>query len=146
MTGGQSVESRFVPLATKIDFGEMDRKVIGWWQANNVFVFPGLGLGAIAAEVRSITSRMFLLAAQTLADAVSHERLATGALYPPVADLRSVSRSIAIRVAREAVEAGLAGIDPGTDVDALVDEAMWWPEYVPYSPAHPVERRRESRS
>jgi malic enzyme len=115
-------------------------------QANNVFVFPGLGLGAIAAEARAITPRMFLLAAQTLADAVSDERLATGALYPPVSELRSVSRAIAIRVAKEALESGLAGIDPATDVDALVDGAMWWPAYVPYAPAYAAERRRETRS
>ena len=115
-------------------------------QANNVFVFPGLGLGAIAAEARTITPRMFLLAAQTLAEAVSDERLATGALYPPVADLRSVSRAIASRVAREALETGIAGIDPTTDIDVLIDGAMWWPDYVPYTPAHAAERRRETRS
>jgi malic enzyme len=120
------------------------RREIG--QANNVFVFPGLGLGAIAAEARTITPRMFLLAARTLADAVTDERLASGALYPPVADLRSVSRAIAIRVAKEAIDAGLAGIDPATNIEVLIDEAMWWPDYVPYVPAHPAERRRDSRA
>ena len=50
----------------------------------------------------------------------------------------SVSRAIAIEVATEAVDAGLAGIDPATDIEALVDGAMWWPAYVPYAPARPV--------
>jgi malic enzyme len=112
-------------------------------QANNVFVFPGLGLGAIAAEASSITPPMFLLAARALANAVTAERLASGALYPPVGELRAVSRSIAIEVAREAVVSGVARIDPATDVAALVDAATWWPEYVPYVPARPVERRRD---
>ncbi len=112
-------------------------------QANNVFIFPGLGLGAIAAEARSITPRMFLLAAHVLAGAVTDERLASGAIYPPVDALRAVSRAIAIRVAREAVDAGLAGIDPTPDIDGLVDDAMWWPQYVPYLPARTAERRRE---
>jgi malic enzyme len=85
---------------------------------------------------------MFLLAARTLAEAVSDERLATGALYPPVGDLRSVTRAIAIGVAREAVETGLAGISPDDDIEALIDGAMWSPAYVPYIAARPAERRR----
>jgi malic enzyme len=116
------------------------RREIG--QANNVFIFPGLGLGAIAAEARVITDAMFLRAARTLAAAVTDDRLAQGALYPPLGTLREVSRAIAIEVAREAVESGLAGVAPGTDLEALVDGAMWWPDYVPYVPARPAERRR----
>ena len=131
-------------VATGSPFDPVDvdghRREIG--QANNVFIFPGLGLGAIAAETRTITDRMFLLAARTLADAVSDERLAVGALYPPVGELRAVTRAIATVVAREAVEAGLAGIAADTDIDDLIDGAMWWPAYVPYSPARHAERRR----
>jgi len=120
-------------------------------QANNAFIFPGVGLGAIVAEARTITQRMFLLAARTLADAVSADRLANGALYPPVDALRDVSRSIAVVVATEAVREGLSGIDgpdgaPPDDaaIGAAVDAAMWWPDYVPYTPARIAERRRET--
>ena len=115
-------------------------------QANNVFIFPGLGLGAIVAETRTITDRMFLLAARTLADAVTPERRETGALYPPVADLRFVSRQIALAVAREAIDSGVAGIAPASDseLEGIVDAAMWWPAYVPYEPAITPERRRVS--
>ena len=115
-------------------------------QANNVFVFPGLGLGAIAAEASAITDRMFLLAARTLAGAVTAERLATGAIYPPVGDLRAVTRSIALEVAREAVRSGVAGISPEDDLEATIDGAMWWPAYVPYVPARPTERRRSGET
>jgi malic enzyme len=113
-------------------------------QANNVFIFPGVGLGAIVAESRAVTDRMFLLAAHELATAVTDERLAAGALYPPVASLRTTARRIAVVVAREAVAAGLSGaaergpFDPETEVDA----AMWRPEYVPYRPTRVGERRR----
>jgi malic enzyme len=136
-TAGRAI----VATGSPFDALEVDgiRREIG--QANNVFIFPGLGLGAIVAEARSITSRMFLLAAHRLAAAVSDDRLATGALYPAVSDLRGVSRSIAIEVACEAVRAGLAGIDPACDVEAQVDAAMWWPAYVPYEPRL-AERRR----
>ena len=132
-----------VATGSPFDAVEVDGRRHEIGQANNVFIFPGLGLGVIAAEARSITPRMFLLAARTLAAAVTGERLASGALYPPVEDLRLVSRAIAVEVAREAVAAGHAGIDPATDIEALVDAATWWPEYVPYAPARPTERRRD---
>ncbi len=135
-----------VATGSPFDAVEVDGREHEIGQANNVFVFPGLGLGAIAAEARSITPGMFLRAAHVLAAAVTDERLLTGALYPPVAELRSVSRAIAIEVAGEAVAAGLARIDPKTDIEALIDGAMWWPEYVPYSPARPAERRRDTEA
>ena len=68
------------------------------------------------------------------------------AIYPPVDDLRTVTRAIAIAVAREAIDSELALVRPDTDVEALVDGAMWWPEYVPYQPARPTERRRLSEA
>jgi malate dehydrogenase (oxaloacetate-decarboxylating) len=131
-----------VATGSPFDAVEVDGRRLEIGQANNVFIFPGLGLGAIAAEARSITDRMFLGAARTLADAVTDARLAAGAIYPPVADLRAVTRAIATGVAREAVAAGIAGIGPDDDVDAVVDAAMWWPAYVPYRAARPAERRR----
>ncbi|MEA2653264.1 MAG: hypothetical protein QOI37_491 [Chloroflexota bacterium] len=134
-----------VATGSPFDAVEVDgtRREVG--QANNVFIFPGIGLGAIAAETRRITDRMFLLAARILARAVSEDRLAGGAIYPPVGDLRAVTREIAIGVAREAVESGLAGIAPEDDIEATIDRAMWWPAYVPYLPARTVERRRGER-
>ena len=112
-------------------------------QANNAFIFPGVGLGAIVAEARAVTDRMFLRAAAVLADAVTDERLATDALYPPVEALREVSRSIAIAVAGEAIDSGLAAasLTPAEVPDAI-DAAMWWPAYVPYEPLRAGERRR----
>jgi malate dehydrogenase (oxaloacetate-decarboxylating) len=108
-------------------------------QANNVFVFPGLGLGAIASEARTMPDELFLAAGRTLASCVTDERLASGALYPPVANLRAVTRAIATAVVRAAVDLGIAGLAPSEDPADVVERAMWWPDYVPYVPA--AERR-----
>jgi malic enzyme len=112
-------------------------------QANNVFVFPGLGLGAIASEARSMPDELFLVAARTVAGCVTDERLRTGAIYPPVGELRSVTRRIATSVARSAVELGISPLASLEDADAAVDAAMWWPDYVPYVAA--ADRRSGER-
>jgi malate dehydrogenase (oxaloacetate-decarboxylating) len=112
-------------------------------QANNVFIFPGVGLGAVVAEASRITEEMFLKAAQALADQVDEERLAAGALYPPVETLSEISRAVALAVAAEAVRSGVAGVGPQTDLAATVDEAMWWPSYVPYIRSRAAVHREE---
>jgi malic enzyme len=101
-------------------------------QANNVLVFPGIGLGAIVARTREITDRMFLVAARELAETVSAERLGQGALYPSLTDLRSISRRIAIAVARCARDQGLARITSDEEIEAEVDGSVWDPEYASY--------------
>ena len=115
-------------VATGSPFAAVDGRPIG--QANNVFIFPGLGLGAIVSQAGGISDAMVLAAARTLAGEVSAVRLEAGALYPPISDLRSVSRAITLAVAREAIRSGLAS--PVEELEAEVDAAMWWPAYAPY--------------
>ena len=122
-------------IATGSPFAPIDyagvRHVFG--QGNNVFIFPGLGLGAVVAEVRTIPDTLFLAAAHALAGMVSAERFATGALYPSVSDLRLVAREVAIAVVTEAVRRDLSDLPPDADIPAEVDRAMWWPDYAPYA-------------
>jgi malic enzyme len=112
-------------------------------QANNVFIFPGVGMGAVVAEATRITEEMFLKAARALSDQVTDERLAAGALYPPVESLNEISRAVALAVAQEAVDSGVAQVRAGTDLETVLDEAMWWPSYVPYIKSRVAVHRDE---
>jgi malic enzyme len=98
-------------------------------QANNAFIFPGVGLGAIVSETREVTDEMFLAAAEELATCVDEDRLAAGALYPPSSALRHASRKIAIRVASEARDLGLGRSWSDTEIEHAVDLAIWEPVY-----------------
>jgi malate dehydrogenase (oxaloacetate-decarboxylating) len=102
-------------------------RIVG--QANNMFVFPGIGLGAIVAEAREVTDRMFLAAARALAGHVTPERFSAGALYPPLCELRPVSRDIALAVAAEARDAGVGRQLTDEALQAAVEAAMWEPRY-----------------
>jgi malic enzyme len=130
-TGGRALIATGSPFEPVV--AEGTAHVIG--QANNVFIFPGVGLGAIVAEAREITDEMFLLAARTLAEMVSPERLAVGALYPAVSELREVSRQIAGKVVCQSRDCGVGRLYRDEEVLDAVDAAMWYPEYLPYRPA-----------
>jgi malic enzyme len=101
-------------------------------QANNVFIFPGVGLGALVAEAREVTDDAFLTAADELAASVSRERLTAGAIYPPIEDLRTIARRIGIAVVRRLRDTGYGRQFRDEDIEPAVDGAMWTPDYVPY--------------
>ena len=102
-------------------------------QANNVFIFPAMGLGVIVSKARKVTPGMFMVAARTLASLVNDDLLAAGSLFPPVAEVRDVSHRVARAVAEQAVADGFA--DPIVDVEAVIAQTMWYPAYLPYRPA-----------
>lgn len=98
-------------------------------QGNNAYIFPGVGLGVIASGATRITDDMFLVAAKTLAEMVSDEDLAAGALYPALTDIRSVSLAIAVKVAEEAHRSGHATEDMPVDLEAAIASTMYEPVY-----------------
>ncbi len=123
--------SPFAPVA-------YDGRLITVGQVNNVFVFPGVGLGAIISEAREVTEGMFVVAADRLAAEVRAEDLASGGVFPPIRDIRRITARVAAAVVREARAAGIAGreIEDGHVEDAVL-AAMWDPTYVPMVPVDP---------
>jgi malic enzyme len=101
-------------------------------QGNNAFIFPGIGLGAIVAEAREVTDAMLVAAAETLAAAVSTDRLANGVIYPPIHDLPQLARAIANVVVREARDSGLGRALADEEIDRAIEAAIWDPVYRPY--------------
>jgi malic enzyme len=108
-----------------------DVHVIG--QANNVFVFPGMGLGVLAVGARKVTEGMFLAAAHAMSAAVSDDDLKAGSMFPTMAAAPAAATAVAVAVAGRAIEEGVA--DPVADVEAVVAASRWSPHYLPYRPA-----------
>ena len=98
-------------------------------QGNNAYVFPGIGLGAIACQSSRITDEMFLEAARILANMVSDEDLQAGTIYPPLSDIRNVSLAIAVAVAEKAWEQKLAQNPRPADVKRMISDLMYDPTY-----------------
>jgi malate dehydrogenase (oxaloacetate-decarboxylating)(NADP+) len=102
-------------------------------QGNNVYIFPGVGLGAIVSRTRMVTDEMFLAAAHSLARQVSEADLARGSVYPPLSRIRDVSALIAFEVAKIAWAQGLAGCEEPEDIMAEIHKHMFQPVYPRYA-------------
>jgi malate dehydrogenase (oxaloacetate-decarboxylating)(NADP+) len=98
-------------------------------QGNNSYIFPGVGLGAIASSTRLVTDEMFMAAAHTLANLVSEEDLKQGSLYPALPRIREVSAHIAAAVAEIAYNRGFATGQAPKDLLAYVQSQMYDPRY-----------------
>jgi malate dehydrogenase (oxaloacetate-decarboxylating)(NADP+) len=111
-------------------------------QANNSFVFPGVGLGALTSGATRITDGMFFAAARALSDAVTAEDLASGRVFPPAARLREVAVSVAVAVAGAAWEEGVAREPRPRDLAAHVRARMYEPGARPGSATRPASTER----
>ena len=123
-------------VATGSPFGAVQHGGIRYeiGQANNALIFPGLGLGVIAARSRRVTDGMLLAAARAVADLADIS--APGApLLPRVADLRETSVAVAAAVARAAEAEGVASAALDADLGGQVRALMWEPRYRPVRPA-----------
>lgn len=97
-------------------------------QCNNVYIFPGLGLGALASKAKKITDGMFIAAAKTLASHAPALKDPSAPLFPIIEDVRSISKKIAKAVAEKACEEGIGMCHKG-DLDQEINARIWEPCY-----------------
>jgi len=108
-------------------------------QCNNVFIFPGVGLGVIAVGAKRVTDAMFIAAARALSAFSPARQDPTASLYPSLTQVRDVSRAVAQAVAAEAVRSGLAAPLSAEEQTARINATMW-------TPAYPQVRRMEEHA
>jgi malate dehydrogenase (oxaloacetate-decarboxylating) len=109
-----------------------DGREIAISQCNNLYVFPGMGLGSIVCQAQKITHRMFHAATCAISDMVTPDLRAKGYLLPPLKNTREVSYTVAMAVAKEARQDGLGMIASDAHLSELIHSAMWNPHYYPY--------------
>jgi malate dehydrogenase (oxaloacetate-decarboxylating)(NADP+) len=101
-------------------------------QGNNCYIFPGVGLGAIAVGARRMTNEMFMSAARALAACVSQADIDQGSLYPPLSMVRRISARIGAAVAEVAYQQRHATVPRPDDLLAFVTSKMYEPTYPVY--------------
>ncbi|MFK8026552.1 MAG: NAD-dependent malic enzyme [Gammaproteobacteria bacterium] len=112
------------------DMVEYKEKTLKPGQGNNAYIFPGIGLGVVACQAKLIDDDMFLVAARELAAQVSESDLSSGALYPPLNNIREISSNIAEAVINYAYDNDLATLQPKPDnIKKFLSDYMYDPTY-----------------
>jgi len=101
-------------------------------QGNNVYIFPGVGMGVLTSCSRVVTDEMFLAAARELAAMVTDEELASGRVFPVLTNIRKVSLRIATAVAEIAHDSGYARVPRPADIAADIKSRMYQADYPSY--------------
>jgi len=116
-------------IATGSPFGDVQRADCSHpiSQANNVFVFPGIGLGALACEAHEITDGMITAAALALGSSLAEDEIAVNRLLPGVSRLWDICGRVAVAVARQANEDGVATFND--HLEQRIAGLRWKPVY-----------------
>jgi malate dehydrogenase (oxaloacetate-decarboxylating)(NADP+) len=98
-------------------------------QANNLYIFPAVGMAIYATNAKLVTDEMFIEAAHAVADQVTPVELKQGRLFPPQSNILEVEIQTAARVAKLVFDAGLARVNRPADMVAFIREHVFKPEY-----------------
>jgi malate dehydrogenase (oxaloacetate-decarboxylating)(NADP+) len=101
-------------------------------QANNAYIFPGVGLGVLASEASRVTDEMFTAAAKSLNDQVSAEDLKIGRIFPSLSRIREVSVNIAVAVAKVVFNRDLTNRPLPADLPGHIKSTMYEPDFHQY--------------
>ena len=127
-TSGKAIVATGSPFPP-VDIGNQRYEIA---QCNNSYIFPGVGLGVIAAKASRITDGMMMAASRALADASPMVQQGQGALLPSLKDIRDVSKVIARAVFKQAVADGVAVPVPEELINGKIESNFWTPEYRDY--------------
>jgi malate dehydrogenase (oxaloacetate-decarboxylating)(NADP+) len=98
-------------------------------QANNLYIFPAVGMAIYATQAKRVTDEMFIESAHAVADQVTSEQLQQGMLFPPQSDILEIEIKTAARVAELIFDSGLAGVERPKDCEAFIRSHVYRPEY-----------------
>jgi malate dehydrogenase (oxaloacetate-decarboxylating) len=124
-------------VATGSPFAACDflGKTYRFSQANNVAVFPGVGLGAMFCQARIVTPEMMFVAGEALHAMTEQDDYDEGLVLPPNRDLREMAVQVGAAVATQAWDQGVARRErPEGDLRGLLRAAMYVPHYREYVP------------
>jgi malic enzyme len=94
-------------------------------QSNNIYIFPGVGMGTLVSRATEVTDSMFVAASDALAKWTIDKDPNGEALYPPLGDLRAITRGIAAAVVREARDAGVGRDLSNHEIQQELDHEIW---------------------
>ena len=101
-------------------------------QTNNVYIFPGMGLGLISVKAKLVTDKMFMAAAMALASCSPAKHDPKANLLPSLDNVREVSYQVALAVAKEAIKSDLADYMTDEQLEECIRKHIWEPDYIPY--------------
>jgi malate dehydrogenase (oxaloacetate-decarboxylating)(NADP+) len=98
-------------------------------QANNLYIFPAVGMAIYATNAKRVTDEMFIEAARAVADQVTPEQLKLGMLFPPQSDILEVEIQTATRVAKVIFDADLARVERPANLRSWIEGQVYHPQY-----------------
>jgi malate dehydrogenase (oxaloacetate-decarboxylating)(NADP+) len=98
-------------------------------QANNLYIFPAVGMAIYGTNAKRATDEMFIEAAHALADQVTPEQLRLGMLFPPQSNILEVELQTAARVAKLVFDSGLARMERPANIEKFIRQHVYKPEY-----------------